>query len=85
MSEVQFHNDLMRLIEILPSKIRRNIQQDLLDDAIEIVLDIGRIPEVRLGNGKILYLGSDNVTSDDIDFIVSKIPEFTNYNRSGLP
>ena len=85
MSEVQFHNDLMRLIEILPSKIRRNIQQDLLDDAIEIVLDIGRIPEVRLGNGKILYLGSDNVTSDDIDFIVSKIPEFTNDNRSGLP
>lgn len=85
MSEVQFHNDLMRLIEILPSKIRRNIQEDLLDDAIEIVLDIGRIPEVRLGNGKILYLGSDNVTSDDIDFIVSKIPEFTNDNRSGLP
>ena len=57
MSEVQFHNDLMRLIEILPSKIRRNIQEDLLDDAIEIVLDIGRIPEVRLGNGKILYFG----------------------------
>ena len=85
MSEVQFHNDLMRLIEILPSKIRRNIQQDLLDDAIEIVLDIGRIPEVRLGNGKILYLNSDKVTSDDIDFIVSKIPEFTTDNRSGLP
>ncbi len=85
MSEVQFHNDLMRLIEILPSKIRRNIQEDLLDDAIEIVLDIGRIPEVRLGNGKIIYLGSDNVTSDEIDYIVSKIPEFTNDNRSGLP
>ena len=85
MSEVQFHNDLMRLIEILPSKIRRNIQEDLLEDAIEIVLDIGRIPEVRLGNGKIIYLGSDNVTSEDLEFIVSKIPEFTNDNRSGLP
>lgn len=85
MSEVQFHNDLMRLIEILPSKIRRNIKEDLLDDAIEIVLDIGRIPEVRLGNGKIIYLGSDTVVSDDIDYIVSRIPEFTNDNRSGLP
>ncbi len=85
MSEVQFHNDLMRLIEILPSKIRRNIQESSMDDAIEIVLDIGRIPEVRLGNGKIIYLGSDTVVSDDIDYIVSKVPEFTNDNRSGLP
>lgn len=85
MSEVQFHNDLMRLIEILPSKIKRKIQESSMDDAIEIVLDIGRIPEIRLGNGKIIYLGNENVISDDIDYIVKNIPEFTNDNRSGLP
>ena len=52
MSEVQFQTDIEKLIEILPIKIKRNIQEGLLDDAIEIVLDIGRIPEIRLGNGK---------------------------------
>lgn len=82
MSEVQ--NDLTKLIEILPPKIKRNIYDGLLDEAIEIVLDIGRLPEVRIGNGKIEYLGTDTVTSDDIDYITSKIPEFTSDNRSGI-
>ena len=84
MSEVQFQNDLTKLIEILPPRIKRNIYDGLLDDGIEIVLDIGRLPEVRIGNGKIEYLGTDTVTSDDIDYITSKIPDFTNDNRSGI-
>ncbi len=50
MSEIQFQNDIQLLINILPAKIKRHIQSGVLDDAIEIVLDIGRIPEVRLGN-----------------------------------
>lgn len=84
MNEVQFHTDIEKLIEILPLKIKRNIQQGLLDDAIEIVLDIGRIPEIRLGNGKILSLGSDNITREDLDYITERVPEFTSDNRSGI-
>ena len=84
MSEVQFQNDIEKLIEILPLKIKRNIQQGLLDDAIEIVLDIGRIPEIRLGNGKIISLGSDTVTREDLDYITKQLPEFTSDNRSGI-
>lgn len=84
MSEIQFQNDIRLLIDILPPKIKRHIEQESLEDAIEIVLDIGRIPEVRIGNGKIVYLGNDTVVSDDIDFIVEKIPEFTSDNRSGI-
>ncbi len=84
MSEVQFQNDIEKLIEILPLKIKRNIQEGLLDDAIEIVLDIGRIPEIRLGNGKIISLGSDTVTREDLDYITEQLPEFTSDNRSGI-
>lgn len=84
MSEVQFKNDIEKLLEILPLKIKRNIQEGLLDDAIEIVLDIGRIPEIRLGNGKILSLGNDNITREDLDYITDLIPEFTHDNRSGI-
>ena len=84
MSELQFRSDIEKLIEILPLKIKRNIQEGLLDDAIEIVLDIGRIPEIRLGNGKILTLGNDNITREDLDFITEQLPEFTHDNRSGI-
>lgn len=84
MSELQFQNDLNSLIEILPPKIKRNIQVESLDDAIEIVLDIGRIPEVRHGNGKITYLGNENVTNEELDYIVKNVPEFTTDNRSGI-
>lgn len=84
MSEVQFQSDIKKLVEILPPKIKRNIQEGLLDDAIEIVLDIGRIPEIRLGNGNILSLGQDNINRDDLDFITRQLPEFTSDNRSGI-
>ena len=84
MNETQFRNDLNALLDILPQKIKRNIQSGLLDDAIEIVLDIGRIPEVRFGNGKIMYIGSDATSREDIDFIVSRVAEFTSDNRSGI-
>jgi len=84
MSEVQFRNDIEKLIEILPLKIKRNIQEGLLDDAVEIVLDIGRIPEIRLGNGNILSLGNDTINRDDLDYITRQLPEFTSDNRSGI-
>ena len=84
MSEIQFQTDIEKLIEILPLKIKRNIQEGILDDAIEIVLDIGRIPEIRLGNGKIISLGSENITKEDLDFITKQLPEFTSDNRSGI-
>ena len=54
MNKIQFQNDINKLIDVLPVKIKRNIHEGLLDEAIEIVLDIGRIPEIRLGNGKII-------------------------------
>lgn len=84
MNEVQFHTDIEKLIEILPIRIRANIVEGLLNDAIEIVLDIGRIPEIRLGNGKIITLGNDNITREDLDFISRQLPEFTHDNRSGI-
>ena len=84
MSEAQFCSDIEKLTDILPLKIKRNIQEGLLDDAIEIVLDIGRIPEIRLGNGKIISLGNDTITRDDLNYITRQLPEFTSDNRSGI-
>ena len=85
MSSLQFHNDLDRLTEVLPDKVRRYITYEKMDDVIEIVLDIGRTPEIRHAGGKIEYLGEEFVVEDDINFITSRIQEFTSDNRSGIP
>ena len=85
MSNLQFHNDLDRLTEVLPDKVRRYISYEKMEDVIEIVLDIGRTPEIRHSGGRIEYLGDEFVVEDDINFITNRIQEFTSDNRSGIP
>ena len=84
MSNLQFQNDLDRLIEILPDRIKTCISYESMEDAIEIVLDLGRVPEIRHSDGKIEYLCCSIVEDSDLDLIISKIPEFTSDNRSGI-
>lgn len=85
MSNLQFQNDLEKLIEILPEKIRKHITYENMSDVIEIVMDIGRIPEIRHSSGKIEYLDTSEVSDDDITHITSRVQEFTSDNRSGIP
>ena len=85
MSNLQFQNDLDKLTDVLPEKVKRYIDYEKMEDVIEIVLDIGRTPEIRHAGGKIEYLGDDVVTEDDINYITSRIQDFTSDNRSGIP
>jgi stage III sporulation protein SpoIIIAA len=85
MDNVQFHSDLDRLIEILPEKVTKHLSYENLEDVIEIVLDIGRPPEVRHSGGKIDSLGNAPVNEADVDYITHRIPDFTADNRSGVP
>ena len=65
MNIVQFHSDLTKLIEVLPPKITKNIpEKSKLYDVIELVLDYGRLPEIRHGNHEIEYLGDDTKIED---------------------
>lgn len=85
MSNLQFQNDLDRLIEILPDKVKKYISYDQMEDVIEIVLDIGRTPEIRHSGGRIEYLGCEIVNDEDISYITKRVQEFTSDNRSGIP
>ena len=69
----------------MPPKVVSNLSCEKLDDVIEIVLDIGRVPEVRHAGGKIEKLQCDLVNDEDINFITSHLQEFTHDNRSGIP
>lgn len=85
MNNLQFQNDLERLLEVLPDKIRSQVSYSQMEDVIEIVLDIGRRPEIRHSDGTIDKLDTGEITHDDIDAVTSKLPEFTTDNRSGIP
>lgn len=84
MSNLQLQNDIEKLLAILPEKINKCVSAQMLDDAIEIVVDLGRVPEVRNSDGTIIYLDTDIVNEDDIKYITSRVQEFTSDNRSGI-
>ena len=82
---IQLQNDLEKLMVIMPPHVTSNLSVDGLGDVIEIVLDIGRPPEIRHSGGKIDKLGAEVVTEEDINFVTSHLQEFTHDNRSGIP
>ncbi len=85
MNNVQFHSDLDRLIEILPPRVTKHMNYENMEDVIEIVLDMGRMPEIRHAGGKIDCLGVEPINGEDLSYITSRIAEFTSDNRSGIP
>jgi stage III sporulation protein SpoIIIAA len=77
-------NDLESLIKILPKKVISALNDNNLKDITEIVLDLGRKPEIRQAFRGITQLDVEEVTYKDIDYVIDKIPPFTSDNRSGI-
>jgi stage III sporulation protein SpoIIIAA len=77
-------DDLQLLVEVLPPHIREKMEsrQDLTS-LLEIVLDLGRNPEARFEN-KMEYLSNEQVTRDDITYVVSHTGKFSEDNRAGI-
>ncbi|MFZ0929895.1 MAG: R3H domain-containing nucleic acid-binding protein [Syntrophobacteraceae bacterium] len=77
-------DDLQLLLEVLPPHIRERVESRRdLPSLIEIVLDLGRNPEARFDN-MIEYLSNEQVTRDDITYVVSHIGKFSEDNRAGI-
>ncbi len=85
MDILRFHNDFNKLVEILPKDIVDFLSKIKVDDIIEIVMDLGRNPEIRHADGKTEYIDNRLVTEEDIEHTTSKLQPFTHDNRSGIP
>ncbi|MBI4674231.1 MAG: AAA family ATPase [Chloroflexi bacterium] len=78
-------DDLQVLISVLPPHIRTAlIDINDPDNLVEIVLDLGRLPEARYTHAEKI-LAESEVTEADIDYIVSRIGDFSDDNRAGIP
>ena len=77
-------NELDALIDILPPHIREPLyEQPGRGELLEVILDLGRLPEARFPHRE-LVLNSKEVDPSDIDYVVSRVGEFTGDNRAGI-
>lgn len=78
-------DDLHLLIEKLPTVLRLFLEKhDRRQEINEIVLDLGRKPEVRFTESEYRAIDLPEVTQDDIDFVIHGISPFNADNRSGI-
>lgn len=76
-------DDLRLLLEVMPPAIREAVERSgKRDSLIEVVLDLGRIPEARFPER--LDLSTETVSMDDIRQVVERVGRFGNDNRAGI-
>ncbi len=83
--ELQAADELRLLLNALPPHIVEPLEQaEDLNDLLEIVLDLGRLPEARFP-GRELTLSSREVSEEDLQYVVARIGVFGQDNRAGIP
>jgi stage III sporulation protein SpoIIIAA len=80
----QITDNLDQLLETLPPDIRKYLEQEpSLNDLLEIVMDLGRIPEARFPE-RVVELGTEPVSAEQIEYVVSRVGAFGKDNRAGI-
>ena len=81
---MNLNNDFERLIVNLPFFLQQQLRKHHHhDQMIEIILDLGRRPEVRFTYGP-EYLSQKRISWQDIDYVIKHLSKFSNENRAGI-
>ena len=76
--------ELGQLLDILPQRVADNLRAlENVDEILEVVLDLGRLPEARFPSGDIALYDQD-ITRSDLDKVVERIGDFGADNRAGI-
>ncbi len=77
-------DELDALLDILPPPIHEPLyQQPDRSELLEVILDLGRLPEARFPHRE-LVLNSKEVNQSDIDHVLSHVGQFSGDNRAGI-
>ena len=77
-------DDLKQLLEILPETIRKAlIDHPNYSELIEVVLDVGRLPEARFP-GQAQYITDTVISRENIQHCIDRIGHFGGDNRAGI-
>ena len=84
MTPQRITDDLDRLLELLPSAVQQALAEPLRrEQLLEVVLDLGRVPEARYP-GRALALGDACLTRSDLQATVDRLGQFGADNRAGI-
>jgi stage III sporulation protein SpoIIIAA len=77
-------DDLDQLLNILPTDLRAKIEQHpQKDHLIEVIMDLGRKPEIRFPNGA-EDISEDVITQAQLAESITKLGDFGGDNRAGI-
>jgi stage III sporulation protein SpoIIIAA len=80
----QVTDNLDQLLDILPPRIKSSLKLcGGLEQLVEIVMDLGRLPEARYFDST-KYLTDDPITKEDLALCVKQVGEFGGDNRAGI-
>ncbi|MDM7461967.1 MAG: R3H domain-containing nucleic acid-binding protein [bacterium] len=78
-------DDLNAMLEVLPPAIRQWLEeQPDIHQLLEVVLDLGRLPEARFMQ-RTIRLESVQVEEYDLQYVAERIGQFGKDNRAGIP
>ncbi|MEL6928724.1 MAG: R3H domain-containing nucleic acid-binding protein [Cyanobacteria bacterium J06600_6] len=83
---MQVTDNLDKLLTIFPESIRSKLDEQIESDSdnlIEVVLDLGRLPEVRFSD-RVTYIRDEPVTKDEIQHCIERVGMFSSDNRAGI-
>lgn len=84
MEQRKITDDLDALLQVLPPQVEKSLRAaNQGDNLLEIIMDLGRVPEARFIDHE-LVLSDKEVSQDDLDYVISRISEFTGDNRAGI-
>ncbi|MEB3247684.1 MAG: AAA family ATPase [Synechococcus sp.] len=84
MTTQRITDDLDRLLALLPDPVRDALQtEERRDQLLEVVLDLGRVPEARYP-GRASALGDVPLSRDDLRAMVGRLGRFGADNRAGI-
>ena len=78
------NDELERLLEVLPAPVRQALQPpECRDQLLEVVLDLGRVPEARYPS-RAVALGTVPIERADLAGVLERLGPFGGDNRAGI-
>jgi len=81
---IEEEQDLEALLRVFPPEIEDALREaNRTQDLLEVVMDLGRVPEARFLDHEVV-LSDREVTREDIDAVLAQLGPFDADNRSGI-
>ncbi|HXE96519.1 MAG TPA: R3H domain-containing nucleic acid-binding protein [Dongiaceae bacterium] len=75
--------DTLLLVDTLPKELQDTLLELPLEHLLEVVMDLGRVPEARF-HDRVVRLSERGVSAEDLAHVTALVGEFGDDNRAGI-